>query len=846
MHIGTYNVRTLIGEDRVLELEEELKGIKWDIIGLAETRRRGESIQRMASGNVLYTIGTADKCLSGVGFLVNKHLADNIVEFRGVSDRVAMIVIKINSTCDVKIVQVYAPTTAHDDEEVEAIYDDIADVVDNRTTRYTIVMGDFNAKIGTRVDGEQNVMGLYGNGLRNERGSRLIEFATSRKLYIANTKFNKKISRKWTWRSPDGSIRNEIDFIMTSDPSSIKDVSVISKVNTGSDHRLVRCRLSVNTRLERAKMVQSGRRKINIETLTSLGHEFKIALENRFQTLHCEINDIDAYNNETLSVLSETALSVVGKRKPASSSKISEETKILLAKRRELKRDLKMHGNIEYVELCKTIRKRMRDEVRQYNTRVIEKVIAQGKGLKAANAKIRAGRPLMSSIMAADGSLITERRKITERCAEFYSELYNSTEVRPTSSDAKQEPVPEVLLEEVEHAMKQMSNNKAPGQDGIPIDVIKQGGPKIFKRIAQLFTRCLNERKTPLDWNNAVIILLHKKGDKKDINNYRPISLISHMSKLFTKVIKNRISLQLEEHQPREQAGFRRGYSTSDHLQVITQLIEKSNEYRLPLCLAFVDYEKAFDSVEHGGIISALREHGVHQAYVETLASMYSSCTSQVKLDKDVSDKFAVRRGVRQGDTLSPSMFTAGLEQVFRTLEWDEMGVNINGENLNHLRFADDIVLISHTTNELQDMLNQLHDKSRLLGLKMNMKKTKVMFNSHVPESTIAINGHKVEEVQDYIYLGQLITMNNTRVGEIERRIAAGWRAFAKYKEIMKGNTPICLKRKVYQQCIQPAMTYGCQTWATIKRVQERMRTAQRSMKRFMIGVTKRDHKTNM
>ena len=87
--------------------------------------------------------------------------------------------------------------------------------------------------------------------------------------------------------------------------------------------------------------------------------------------------------------------------------------------------------------------------------------------------------------------------------------------------------------------------------------------------------------------------------------------------------------------------------------------------------------------------------------------------------------------------------------------------------------------------------------------------------------------------------------MANDRNNEIRRRIAAGWMAFAKYREIMKSNIPICLKRKVYHQCIEPAITYGCQTWAITKRMQERLRTTQRSMERSMIGVTKRDHKTN-
>ena len=111
-----------------------------------------------------------------------------------------------------------------------------------------------------------------------------------------------------------------------------------------------------------------------------------------------------------------------------------------------------------------------------------------------------------------------------------------------------------------------MKNNKAPGEDGVVIDIIKEGGEVLYKQLSKLFTNCLKLRTIPTAWNNATIILLHKKGDVKDINNYRPISLLSHMSKLFTKVIKNRTEKQLDTNQAREQAGFRSGYSTTDHL----------------------------------------------------------------------------------------------------------------------------------------------------------------------------------------------------------------------------------------------------------------------------------------
>ena len=101
------------------------------------------------------------------------------------------------------------------------------------------MMGDLNAKVGVKEDGEESVIGNFGYGQRNDRGDRLVEFAISRKLKILNTFFKKKANRKWTWISPDRVTKNEIDFILSSDLNIVKDVNVLNKVNVGSDHRMV-------------------------------------------------------------------------------------------------------------------------------------------------------------------------------------------------------------------------------------------------------------------------------------------------------------------------------------------------------------------------------------------------------------------------------------------------------------------------------------------------------------------------------------------------------------------------------------------------------------------------------
>lgn len=129
-----------------------------------------------------------------------------------------------------KIIQVYAPTSASDDEEVDAFYEDLSEALSENACFYNIVMGDFNAKIGRTLESEEYV-GKYGLGRKNERGHALVNFLEQKKLYAANTFFQKKNQRLWTWRSPGGETTNQIDFILGNKKYIFQDVDVINKRN---------------------------------------------------------------------------------------------------------------------------------------------------------------------------------------------------------------------------------------------------------------------------------------------------------------------------------------------------------------------------------------------------------------------------------------------------------------------------------------------------------------------------------------------------------------------------------------------------------------------------------------
>ena len=148
------------------------------------------------------------------------------------SDRLAQLTIRINGKYHLKIIQAYLPTSSHEDQEVESVYEDIDSLITNGKAHYNVIMGDFNAKVGLGYPAK-SCIGPYGLGSWNTRRDSLINFAESHKLKIVYTFFKKRLHRRWTWISPNGVTKNEIDYILTNKPQTFTDVSVINSFNMG-------------------------------------------------------------------------------------------------------------------------------------------------------------------------------------------------------------------------------------------------------------------------------------------------------------------------------------------------------------------------------------------------------------------------------------------------------------------------------------------------------------------------------------------------------------------------------------------------------------------------------------
>jgi hypothetical protein len=830
------------------ELIHTLNHVKYDVVGLSEVRRKGCSIEEHKNYILCYNGITQGE--NGVGFLINIKHKSNIESFRGLSERVALLDMKIENFT-ISIVQAYAPTSTASDDELESFYCTLNEAI-QLCGKNMIIMGDFNAKIGQPGIDEYTVMGKFGHGNRNTRGDRLIQFAFEHRMSIMNTFFKKRPNQKWTWRSPDGTTKNEIDFILTNFPRQFTDVHVLNKVAFPSDHRLVRAEIHIK-KSNKSRKTYSRHSTCCFKSENDISSYKKILETNKDDLLLNNETSVQIFY-DNLEQYIKNCLKSCNSHENGKHEKsiLSENTKDLIKKRQELQNFKPKSSEIkrELSRLYKDTSKSIRSDYQRHRNTTIEKHIKCRGSLKRAYKELSTYKAWIPSLKSGSESNTT-RTDIINIATGFYKNLYDDKNISNNVSDINIQTDTMTLDDNVEEwteaeliqLIKGLKNEKSAGPDGIPNEAIKHGAGLLAHPIAHLFNLIKKAGTVPHQWTESNIILLYKKGNPNDISNYRPISLLPALYKLFSTSLCNRISPQLDKNQPIEQAGFRKGFSTNDHIQTAEQVIEKYREFNRSLYLAFIDYKKAFDTISHNTIWKALHENNIHQTYTNVLKNIYTRSISRVKLER-AGPAIKIKRGVKQGDPISPKLFIAVLELVFKQLNWTREGILVNGKHLSHLRFADDIILFAESSFQLELMMNSLNKESLEVGLEMNFDKTKVMTN-HI-ELPIKVCETTIEYVGSYIYLGKKISFDpNSAPDEIKRRINLSWNKYWALKEVFKSDMPLPIKKRVMDSCILPCLTYSSQTWPLTKRTKQQIRSCQSAMERSVLKIKRLDKVRN-
>ncbi len=288
-------------------------------------------------------------------------------------------------------------------------------------------------------------------------------------------------------------------------------------------------------------------------------------------------------------------------------------------------------------------------------------------------------------------------------------------------------------------------------------------GPETAAGILEpLFRIIWTEACIPEDWTKGVIIKITKKRTLSDCNNWRGITLLSIPSKILSRVIISRISTAVDTTLRKEQAGFRKGRSFTEWIFTLRNIIEQSAEWQRQLHVNFIDSEKAFDSVHRDSLWHILRAYGIPNHMVKLIKSFYNNYNGCVG---GSGIWFEVTTGVRQGCVMSALLFNLVIDWVMRrTTETGHTGIRWTiFSTLEDLDFADDLALISHTNQHMQDKMDRLNQHSSQVGLRISQKKSEVMTMNTAIQAPIKVNNNDLPFTESFVYLASLQQMAEVR-----------------------------------------------------------------------------------
>lgn len=383
-----------------------------------------------------------------------------------------------------------------------------------------------------------------------------------------------------------------------------------------------------------------------------------------------------------------------------------------------------------------------------------------------------------------------------------------------------------VTADELASLARGLRNMKAPGFDqtfNLELKHLSQGS---FAFVARLFNRCWELGYFPSVWKLAKVIPVLKPGKDPSVpKSYRPISLLSALSKLFEKTIQTRILFFIDENGvlPEEQFGFRKGRSTIHQLSRVTKIIKQNKSMSKTTAMALLDIEKAFDNVWHDGLVYKLHRLNLPMYLVKIIQSYLSNRTFQVSLQSVCSERFNIGAGVPQGSILGPLLYNIYTADI----------PSLPGDGVLS-QFADDTAImykgrvIRPLTRRLQSGLDVLNEYYTSWKIVINAAKTQTVLFPHsrsprlvpAPDCRIRFGGSLIEWSDEVVYLGLTLDSHLIFRSHVDKTVTKCNVLVRSLYPLICRTSNLCLKNKmaVYKQIVFPMIEYAAPVWTCCAR----------------------------
>ena len=662
---------------------------------------------------------------------------------------------------------------------------------------------------------------------------------------------------------------------------SIKNCRSFNTVDIMSDHKIVAAKFHLS--LRKAKTKSNTRSGFMTEKLADerVRLEFDLELQNQFNVLFDEASALDPTQARTDSLnlaLEITCEKLLGKRpKRKQPSWVSNHTLKLIDEQGKAK------VKQSQLEADKNSWRHLQSKVSESFTRdqnLFEE--QQLKALELADQKHESGTiwkiiekmtkkpqvPAASKVRMLDGSIPKDScERLSEWC-KYFSDLLNNKNPnfkasnRPTPAQIDDPSIPKnnIGREEVVQAIKDLKRGKSPGPDyAMTAEVLKDGGKFLVDQLTIICQLVYRNKKAPSQWTSSLIIPLPKKGNLELMTNFRGIILMLIAAKVFNRVLLNRIRKPIDVKLRKNQAGFRTGRSCVQQIHILRRIMEGACYQKIPLYITFVDFMKAFDSIDRDMMFSILRHYGIPEPIVEAIRTLYTDSSSRVYIEGTTSEPFKITTGVLQGDVLAPFLFIIVIDYISclsagnfgylthkaiqrnnpRTARSNSsVVVTASERKLNDLAFADDVALLENTIERAQEQLDAFKNSAATVGLRLNTKKTEqIQLNVHqgTTFTKLVSENQEIAVVDDFKYLGSYVGSTEK---DVNARIALAWVAFNKLRPILKAPRPtVKFKMRLFNAACVSVLLYGCETWVLTETLSKKLDVFARTCYRIMLRI---------